>query len=1034
MTATDVSADLLSEGFDVTGVAGRGGFGVVYRCRQPTLDRVVAVKVLNADTDDKIDRIRFLREQQAMGRLSGHPNIVQVLQAGITAAGRPYIVMPFHRRDSLESWIGTHGALAVPDALDTGVKLSGALEMAHRAGILHRDVKPANILLTEYGEPQLTDFGIARIAGGDDTTRGMVVGSPAYTAPELVGGGGASTASDVYGLGATLFTALAAHPAFGRRRGEQLVAQLLRITTEPVPDLRKQGIPDSVCVVIESAMSRDPESRPASAAALGELIRDAGERIGSTVAGIPLPLADETPAHFRRSSAPSQVADYLRLPGSRWASGNHNQPPSAPTKYRPPVMAHAVVERTRLLERLDAGGLRPRLVLVHGPAGYGKTTLVSQRAELLRREGHKVGWLSIDNDDNTPAWFLAHVIEAIGHAQPILGEELIRELDRHGDEAHRYVLTALIDRLHTADQHVTLVVDDWHRITNDSTRSALAFLLEHGCHHLQLIVTSRERRGLPLATMRVRNELIEIDAALLRFNRNESGQLLVQHTGLDLADAEIAELEQTTDGWAAALQLVSLTLRDHPNPRELIEHLSGRNRDISEYLVENVLSGLDPETLDFVLVTATTERVSGELADVMTGHRHGQARLEEIEVRDLFLTRLDDEGRWFRYHHLFADFLRRRLERDDPARVDDLHLRAATWFADRGQLSPAIDHFLEAGEEQRAIDLVDQAAPDLLETSQVATVLGLVAKLPAARAADRPNLQLTVAWAHAVLHHRADARKALSLAEAVATIDADNDTIADRRVEAAMIRATISVFDDTVDGVDEAVELGIARTHSLRPWILCGTADLASFSAICHFDFPAARRWQDWAQPFHEIAAGPFSVIYGYTLAGVAAREQLDLEAADSSYRQALDLAATADNSLSYGSRLTAALLGELRYEQGRLAEAEELLDRSHTRRRRRRRRLPRRYLRSGGAGEDGPRAPRGGGPAPGRRRATRPPDASTPPGRSDRERTNPVRDQSTNLAERGLDCGVAGAQRLDRPDHRRSARGFGDPAVACTW
>ncbi|OOL32683.1 protein kinase, partial [Rhodococcus rhodochrous] len=180
----EIANELAAVGFDEPRVLGRGGFGIIYRCRQPALDRVVAIKVLSSNPDEA-DRIRFLREQQAMGRLSGHPNIVHVLEAGVTGTGRPYIVMPFHRRDSLDAWITRRGPRTTTEVVDIGIKLAGALETAHRAGVLHRDIKPANILLSEYGEPQLADFGIARLADRQDTTRGVVVGSPAYTAPEV---------------------------------------------------------------------------------------------------------------------------------------------------------------------------------------------------------------------------------------------------------------------------------------------------------------------------------------------------------------------------------------------------------------------------------------------------------------------------------------------------------------------------------------------------------------------------------------------------------------------------------------------------------------------------------------------------------------------------------------------------------------------------------------------------------------------------------------------------------------------------------
>ena len=183
----DIPAELRDAGFDDVAEIGHGGFGVVFRCGQPTLDRTVAVKVLTSDLDpENLDR--FMREQRAMGRLSGHPHIVQILEVGTTASGRPFIVMPYHAKDSLEALIRRHGPLDWRETLSIGVKLAGALDAAHRVGTLHRDVKPANILLTDYGEPQLTDFGIARIAGGFQTATGVITGSPAFTAPEVLEG------------------------------------------------------------------------------------------------------------------------------------------------------------------------------------------------------------------------------------------------------------------------------------------------------------------------------------------------------------------------------------------------------------------------------------------------------------------------------------------------------------------------------------------------------------------------------------------------------------------------------------------------------------------------------------------------------------------------------------------------------------------------------------------------------------------------------------------------------------------------------
>ena len=239
--ATGIVAELEAEGYHDAEPVGRGGFGVVYRCNEPSLDRVVAIKVLSSDQDD-LDLEHFDREQRAMGRVSGHPNIVPVLHSGLTFTGRPYIVMPYHSRSTLDAWIKGHGPLAAREALTTGVRLAGALETAHRAGVLHRDVKPSNVLLTSYGEPQLSDFGIARIAGSRETAANIIVGSPPYVAPELFEGRVPSVAGDVYSLAATIFTLLNGDPPFPFRQGENPIAFVRRVLAGPIPDLRAKGI------------------------------------------------------------------------------------------------------------------------------------------------------------------------------------------------------------------------------------------------------------------------------------------------------------------------------------------------------------------------------------------------------------------------------------------------------------------------------------------------------------------------------------------------------------------------------------------------------------------------------------------------------------------------------------------------------------------------------------------------------------------------------------------------------------------------
>ena len=274
-----IAAELAAAGFENARQVARGGAGVIYRCYETALGRNVAVKVLPSHFDDD-GRERFLREGYAMGGLSGHPNIVNILRVGVSPSGRPYIVMPYHAADSLAVRLRREGPVAWPEALRIGVKLCGALETAHKAGTLHRDIKPANILINDYGEPLLSDFGIAHIEGGYETATGYFSGTIDYTAPEVLTGTPATVASDVYSLGATIYALIAGNAAHERNTGEELLAQYMRISTTRVPDLRPDGIPDPVCSVIEKAMSVDPAERPVSAADFGRELQAAQRRNG----------------------------------------------------------------------------------------------------------------------------------------------------------------------------------------------------------------------------------------------------------------------------------------------------------------------------------------------------------------------------------------------------------------------------------------------------------------------------------------------------------------------------------------------------------------------------------------------------------------------------------------------------------------------------------------------------------------------------------------------------------------------------------
>ncbi|MEE6164577.1 MULTISPECIES: protein kinase domain-containing protein [unclassified Mycolicibacterium] len=541
-----VTADLAAAGFDDAVEIGRGGFGVVYRCTQPALDRTVAVKVLTADLDEE-NCARFYREQRAVGRMTGHPNIVYVLEVGTTNNGHPYLVMPYHPQDSLHSRIRGHGPLPLKDVLRLGVKLAGALETAHRLGIVHRDVKPGNVLLTDYGEPALTDFGIAHVAGGFETASGVVTGSPAFAAPETILGHPPTPAADVYGLGATLFAALTGHAAYERRSGEQVVAQFMRITNEPVPNLREHGIPEDVSAIIEHAMSTDPQRRP-SAAELGHELREAQRHHGFTV--------DEMPVQAVLGAAGQDT---------RWKA---ESPSGARPKGNLPAELTNFIGRRRAIAKIKRLLSTSRLVTLTGVGGAGKTRL-SQRvaADLQRTFPDGV-------------WFV-ELAELKDEA--LLAQTIASTLGLH-NRSGRLPTPALVEYL--SDRNLLLVLDNCEHLRDACAAIAEAVL--HGAAGVRILATSRQALGLTgehifqIPTMSMPDEvrlppeaLGQYEAVTLFVDRATAVQ---PEFALTEDNAEtISRICQRLDGIPLAIELTAVRLRAL-SPTEILHRLEDRFR------------------------------------------------------------------------------------------------------------------------------------------------------------------------------------------------------------------------------------------------------------------------------------------------------------------------------------------------------------------------------------------------------------------------------------------------------------------------
>jgi LuxR family maltose regulon positive regulatory protein len=429
------------------------------------------------------------------------------------------------------------------------------------------------------------------------------------------------------------------------------------------------------------------------------------------------------------------------------------------TKLFIPPTRPELVHRPRLIERLNASA-HPncKLTLISTPAGFGKTTLVSEWVQAMSGAALPIAiaWLSLDEGDNDPARFLAYFIAALNQAgvsAAEIGKGSLSMLHSPQQPAAEAVLTPLINEIATISDRILLVLDDYHVIESTQVDEALAFLLENLPPPLHLVVATREDPRLPLSRLRARGQLTELRAADLRFTSSEAAEFLNQVMGLDLSTEDIAALERRTEGWIAGLQLASLALlgtistRGRKDSTSFIKSFTGSNRLVLDYLIEEVLSQQAQDVQNFLLETAILNPMTGSLCDAVTGQENSQAILERLERANLFIVLLDEERRWYRYHHLFADLLRQRLRQNQPEKLSILHLRASEWFKVQGLNREAIKHSLDGRDYQGAAELISAIAIDIIQQGEHTTVAGWVDAIPEEFAKGKPYLCVLHAWA-----------------------------------------------------------------------------------------------------------------------------------------------------------------------------------------------------------------------------------------------------------------------------------------------
>jgi LuxR family maltose regulon positive regulatory protein len=570
--------------------------------------------------------------------------------------------------------------------------------------------------------------------------------------------------------------------------------------------------------------------------------------------------------------------------------------PILATKFHIPPVPARDVPRRRLLERLNEGlAAEHTLTLVSAPAGFGKTTLL---CEWISGCSRPAAWLSLDEEDGDPVRFLAYLVAALNARYPELGRGALGALQSPQPPPIESIVTAWINEVAAFPEKTVLILDDYHAVDSKPVDDALGFLVEHLPPQMHLVIATREDPDLPLARLRARDQLTEVRAADLRFTAEETAGFLNREMGLNLSPEDIAALETRTEGWIAGLQLAAISMRGSGDTAGFIRSFTGSHRFVLDYLVEEVLQRQTERVQTFLLHTSILDRMCGPLCDAVLEESppSGQATLEYLDRANLFLIPLDSERLWYRYHHLFSDFLRQRLGQKTASAsekeggiVRGLHIRASQWFEADGLVPEAFRHAAAAEDVDRAERLMESRGMGLHLRAPATAALDWLKSLPKTVLDARPLLWVRQATISLMMGQTTDVEEKLLAAEAAL----EQAPLADGRTrnligQIAAARATLAL---TRYDVNAMLAQGRRALEYLPPDNLpfLFTAHwTTAFACLLQGDRAAAGRASEEALSISRRSGDRFSAI----LAGTGLAQVYEMEnrlpAADETYRQVL--------------------------------------------------------------------------------------------------------------------------------------------------
>lgn len=593
------------------------------------------------------------------------------------------------------------------------------------------------------------------------------------------------------------------------------------------------------------------------------------------------------------------------------------------TKFHPPLSQRGGVPREHLLRMLEQEA-DVHLILLRAPAGYGKTTLMGQWMECILRTGRHVAWLTLDASDNDPARLMSHLYGALHNwMEMALGASAATSASADW--------IAALERIGPDAPPLTLFLDEFEQLSSTSASRVMRLVVERLPREVRLVISSRDKPALGLERYRVRGELLEITARELRFDSGETERFFSGRTGHPPAAWLVEKMQSLTGGWPAALQLTMLAARTQEELERYACDLSGSLAHIADYLAEDVLNAQTPAVQSFLLETCGLPRLSAAVCDAATGRTDSRHMLQYLERYGLFTTPLDAGHTWYRYHPLFAEFLRGQQMRTLPReQVVAMHRGAARWFAHHGHAIEAVDLWLLAGDHAAAVREMSGCASQLVMQAQFGTILRWIERLDDATLASAGlQLPLAAAWAcgfggepDAAMHW---------LARLKAALPVDDDAAALHDDLLVLEAVLMALRGDT----RQALQSGLAQWHrvSTGPRFPAGAlANVLSYCLMLEGDFARARSFSDTARQYNEEIGSTLGISYALSISGLIEAMQGHLDLALEQFREVGKMAALRLRQpwfdTSHVNVASVGLIASVLYEKDRLDEADELLQR----------------------------------------------------------------------------------------------------------